>query len=194
MLWGARQQQAQQRWCPVLALPCRNSPPSSTSWTKRQSTLPAATGRGRGGGFAARTGRQVAQLRQVPSIRGSASVENSIELQLSRTAATRQGDHSSRESIFHATATAHNSSMASVQLHSVLRVRQSGSIVQLQPFKGQDLDGDTLSIDLATGSTRLKQEVGLQRSATDAAASEWSPRAIIVLHASSSSNIHLVCC
>lgn len=84
--------------------------------------------------------------------------------------------------------------MASVQLHSVLRVRQSGSIVQLQPFKGQDLDGDTLSIDLATGSTRLKQEVGLQRSATDAAASEWSPRAIIVLHASSSSNIHLVCC
>ncbi len=81
--------------------------------------------------------------------------------------------------------------MASVQLHSVLRVRQSGSIVQLQPFKGQDLDGDTLSIDLATGSTRLKKEVGLQRSATDAAASEWSPRAIIVLHASPSSNIQM---
>lgn len=45
------------------------------------------------------------------------------------------------------------------QLHSVLRVSQSGSIVQLQPFRGQDVDGDTLSIDLTTGSIRLRKQV-----------------------------------
>lgn len=45
------------------------------------------------------------------------------------------------------------------QLHSVLRFRQSGSIVQLQPFRGQDIDGDTLSIDLATGSIRVQKQV-----------------------------------
>lgn len=45
------------------------------------------------------------------------------------------------------------------QLHSVLRVSQSGSIVQLQPFRGQDVDGDTLSIDLATGNIRLQKRV-----------------------------------
>lgn len=54
------------------------------------------------------------------------------------------------------------------QLHSVLRVRQSGSIVQLQPFKGQDLAGDALSIDLSTGSIRLKNEVGPSLSESNA--------------------------
>jgi hypothetical protein len=49
----------------------------------------------------------------------------------------------------------------SVQLHSVLRFRQSGSIVQLQPFRGQDVDGDTLSVDLATGSILLQKQVGI---------------------------------
>lgn len=46
------------------------------------------------------------------------------------------------------------------QLHSVLRISQSGSIVQLQPFRGQDVDGDTLSIDLTTGSIQLQKRVG----------------------------------
>ena len=42
-----------------------------------------------------------------------------------------------------------------MQLHSVLRVQKSGSIVLLQPFKGQDVAGETLSIDLHTGSIEL---------------------------------------
>ena len=50
------------------------------------------------------------------------------------------------------------------QLHSVLRFRQSGSLVQLQPFRGQDIDGDTLSIDLATGSIRVQKQVGSRHS------------------------------
>lgn len=49
------------------------------------------------------------------------------------------------------------------QLHSVLRVSQSGSTVQLQPFRGQDVDGDTLSIDLTTGSIRLKKQAKIDR-------------------------------
>jgi hypothetical protein len=50
------------------------------------------------------------------------------------------------------------------QLHSVLRFRQSGSLVQLQPFRGQDIDGDTLSIDLATGSIRVQKQDKLDKN------------------------------
>ena len=39
--------------------------------------------------------------------------------------------------------------MPTNQLHSVMRVKQSGSIVLLQPFRGPDVAGDTLSVDLS---------------------------------------------
>jgi len=39
--------------------------------------------------------------------------------------------------------------MATHQLHSVMRVKQSGSIVLLQPFCGPDVAGETLSVDLS---------------------------------------------
>jgi hypothetical protein len=51
------------------------------------------------------------------------------------------------------------------QLHSVLRFRQAGPIVQLQPFRGQDIDGDTLSIDLAKGSISVQKQVGTTKHA-----------------------------
>ncbi len=41
------------------------------------------------------------------------------------------------------------------RLHSALRVRQSGSLVIVQPWDGSRLAGDSLTVDLTTGALKL---------------------------------------
>ena len=41
------------------------------------------------------------------------------------------------------------------RLHSALRVRQTGSLVIVQPWDGSRVAGDSLTVDLATGALKL---------------------------------------
>ena len=56
----------------------------------------------------------------------------------------------------------------SQRLHSALRVRQTGALVIVQPWDGTRVAGDSLTVDLATGTSKFTEYAKLESNYFDA--------------------------
>ena len=56
----------------------------------------------------------------------------------------------------------------SQRLHSALRVRQNGALVIVQPWDGASVAGDSLTVDLNTGTLKLTDYAKLESNYVDA--------------------------
>ena len=54
------------------------------------------------------------------------------------------------------------------RVHSVLRVRQDGALVLVQPWEGDEVAGPSLTIDLSTGHIKLMDMPAFQTKYADA--------------------------